>query len=104
MSKTKEIIEYEEKTFEDIKHIDDFGNEYWYARELQSALEYNEWRYFQAVIERAQIACANSNSKINNHFGVHTKTIEMPKNAAKQIIDYKLLQEVKRINLCMQKF
>ena len=32
------IIEkkYSNNTFENIKHIDDYGNEYWYARELQN--------------------------------------------------------------------
>ena len=34
-----EIKEYTEKMFDDIKHIDEFGNEYWLARELQSVLQ-----------------------------------------------------------------
>lgn len=37
---------YNEKTFENIKHIDDRGNEYWEARELQQILGYKERRYF----------------------------------------------------------
>ena len=49
------IEEYKEKTFEDIKRIDDRGNEYWEARELQQILGYKEWRYFSAVIEKAQV-------------------------------------------------
>lgn len=48
-----EIEEYNEKTFESIKHTDEYGNEYWEARELQNILGYKEWRYFQAVIEKA---------------------------------------------------
>ena len=36
------LIEYNEKTFEDIKHIDEYGNEYWLARDLQVALSYKE--------------------------------------------------------------
>lgn len=28
--------------FENIKHIDENGNEYWLARELQNVLEYKE--------------------------------------------------------------
>lgn len=43
-----EISNYNEKVFENIKHIDEYGNEYWYARELQTMLGYKEWR---AVIE-----------------------------------------------------
>ena len=42
-----EIKEYTEKVFENIKHIDDEGNEYWYARELMPVLEYTEWRKFK---------------------------------------------------------
>ena len=42
-----EIKEYTEKMFDDIKHIDEKGNEYWYARELQKALKYKNWRNFK---------------------------------------------------------
>ena len=39
---TKELEKYEKMTFEEIKHVDDNGNEYWYARELQQILGYKE--------------------------------------------------------------
>ena len=78
-----------EKTFEDIKHIDEAGNEYWEARELQVILGYKEWRYFSAVIEKAQVACLQSNNQINSHFGVNTKIVEAG-STTKPIIDYKL--------------
>ena len=51
------VTEYSEATFEDIKHIDEDGNEFWYARELQKVLEYKEWRNFSKVIEKAKEAC-----------------------------------------------
>ena len=66
---------YTNNIFENIKHIDNDGNEYWYARELQQILGYKEWRYFSAVIEKAQIACSQSNNNINSHFGVNTKIV-----------------------------
>ena len=47
MNYYNEIKEYTEKVFENIKHIDDEGNEYWYARELMPVLEYTEWRKFK---------------------------------------------------------
>ena len=47
-----EIKEYTEKVFEDIKHIDEVGCEYWLARELMKALEYKEWRKFDIVIKQ----------------------------------------------------
>ena len=34
------------KPFENIKHIDEFGNEYWYARELMPILQYSNWQNF----------------------------------------------------------
>ena len=83
------IEEYNEKTFEDIKHIDNQGNEYWEARELQQILGYKEWRYFSAVIEKAQVACSQSNNSISSHFGVNTKIVDAGATS-KPIIDYKL--------------
>lgn len=83
------IEEYNEKTFENIKHIDDRGNEYWEARELQQILGYKEWRYFSAVIEKAQVACSQSNNSINSNFGVNTKIVKTGVSS-KTIIDYKL--------------
>ena len=85
----KEIVEYNKKTFEDIKHIDEYGNEYWEARELQIILGYKEWRYFSTVIEKAQIACSQSNNNINSNFGVNTKIVKTGVSS-KAIIDYKL--------------
>ena len=84
-----ELEIYKEKTFEDIKHIDEVGNEYWEARELQVILGYKEWRYFSAVIEKAQVACLQSNNQINSHFGVNTKIVEAG-STTKPIMDYKL--------------
>ena len=39
-----QINEYNETTFESIKHINEFENEYRYARELQVTLGYKDWR------------------------------------------------------------
>lgn len=82
-------LEYAEKTFDDIKQIDEDGKEYWSARELQSVLGYKEWRLFSAVIEKAQIACSQSNNNINSNFGVNPKIVKTGVSA-KTIIDYKL--------------
>lgn len=68
-----EIKEYNNVNFESIRHSDENGKEYWEARELQEMLGYREWRYFRAVIEKAQIACSQSNNAINPYFGVYTK-------------------------------
>lgn len=85
----KELELYKEKIFEEIKHIDEEGNEYWYARELQELLGYKEWRWFTNVIEKAQISCSQSNNRINHHFGVYSKMIKIAKTN-RLILDYKL--------------
>lgn len=71
-----EIIKITEKTFEEIKHIDENGNEYWYARELMTTLGYKDWRYFDSVIEKAKLACENSNITVLDHFVVDNKIVE----------------------------
>ena len=64
----KDLINKTEKDFESIKHIDENGVEFWYARELMIVLEYKQWRRFEQVIERAKEACKNSNISIDDHF------------------------------------
>ncbi len=93
---SKDKINY--STFEEIKHIDENGNEYWLARELQVALEYKQWRRFEAVISRAKTSCENSNINVNYHFANVGKTIKMPKGATKIINDH-FTQVGKMINL-----
>jgi len=77
-------------TFENIKHINEYGNEYWIARELQVVLNYKEWRKFEGVINKAKNACINSNINVSEHFVDIDKTIKMPKGATKVIGDYEL--------------
>lgn len=81
---------YTETLFESIKHINKYGNEFWYARELQTALEYTEWRNFSKVIDKAVTACENSKNEVSDHFVEVNKTIDMPKSATKDILDYEL--------------
>ena len=85
-----EIKEYNEIIFENIKHTDEYGNEYWLARELQVALEYVQWRRFNEVINRALIACDNSGMDIKNHFAEVGKMVEIGSGAKRKQIDYKL--------------
>ena len=84
-----ELMKYQEKVFEEIKHTDEKGNEFWLARELQLVLGYKEWRLFSTIIEKAQIACYQSGNAINSNFGVYPKIVKTGVSA-KQIIDYKL--------------
>ncbi len=80
----------EYKAFEAIKHIADDGSEFWYARELAILLEYVQWRNFAKVLDRAKLACKNSGYQTLDHFAEVSKTIETPKTALKQVVDYQL--------------
>ena len=81
-----ELKEYTEKMFEDIKHVDENGNEYWYARELMKVLEYKEWRKFNKVIQKAMEACNGSNYYILDHFVLEDKMVSIGSNTSRKII------------------
>ena len=83
-------LEISNNIFENIKHIDENDNEYWYARELQLVLKYKEWRKFDGVIEKAINSCKNSEVNILDHFVGVDKMIKLAKNATRNIKDYKL--------------
>ncbi len=85
-----DIKEYTTKLFEDIKHIDEFGNEYWLARELQNILEYTQWRRFENVINKAKFACKNSNIKVDEHFANVGKMVDIGSNTKRITKDYRL--------------
>ena len=85
-----EIKEHTEKIFEDIKHIDEYGNEYWLARELQVAFEYKRWDKFCKVIENAKITCEKSKYAVSNHFSHLGKMINLGKGGKRKVEDYKL--------------
>ena len=80
---------YTETLFESIKHINEYGNEFWYARELQNALEYTEWRNFSKVIDKAITACENSENAVSDHFVEVNKIVEAGATS-KPIDDYEL--------------
>ena len=86
----KKIIESDESLFESIKHIDEYGNEYWEARELMPLLEYSKWENFHKVIKRAKIACETSSNNIVDHFPEFRKPIIGGKGNVQNVIDYHL--------------
>mgnify|MGYP004629931115 CR=1 FL=1 len=85
-----ELKEYTEKIFEDIKHIDEDGNEYWLARELQSILGYQQWRSINDLIRKAKVACKESKYNIDDHFAVQRKMVDIGSKTQRKVIEYKL--------------
>ena len=85
-----DYLEINEDTFESIKHVDEFGNEFWYARELMHVLEYKKWENFHKVIKNAMIACENSGYQVKYCFPEVKKSIISGKGKKSFIIDYSL--------------
>ena len=90
MNKLEKNQNYTNETFENIKHIDENGVEYWLARELKNVLDYKEWRKFENVINKAKEACENSAISSIEHFVHVDKLSKRANNAEVSIRDYKL--------------
>lgn len=73
--------------FESIKQIDDDGNEYWFARDLQEVLEYSEWRNFSKIIEKAKNACKASGHIVQSEFVDTNKLVDVGANLQRSIQD-----------------
>jgi len=85
-----ELETYRERTFEEIKHVDEWGNEYWEARELMIVLGYSKWGNFDKVINKAKISCKVSGNKVEDCFADVGKPITSGKGKIELIRDYKL--------------
>ena len=90
MNKLEKNKNYSNQTFEDIKHIDENGIEFWFARELQLVLDYKEWRKFEGVVQRAMKACKNSDINDLDHFVGADKMVQIGSGAERMQKDYKL--------------
>ena len=84
------VEKYSEKIFESIMHINEFGQEFWSARELQVVLEYKQWRRFKTAIERAIEACENSGNMISDHFAGAGKMVTVGSGVEREVEDFML--------------
>ena len=85
-----DIEKYSEILFENIKHINEYGQEFWYARELQEVLEYSQWRYFEGVLSKAIEACESSEILVEDHFAEVRKMVPLGSGAEREINDFML--------------
>lgn len=85
-----ETIDNGEKSFDSLKKVNEYGQEYWSARELMPLLEYKQWRRFADAIDRAKAACKVSGHEVSKHFADAGKTSPMPHGGFKKMEDYHL--------------
>lgn len=85
-----ELEVQQKKLFDNLRHFDENGNEYWLARELQTALQYAKWENFHKVIKTAQIACKISQQNVSDHFPEVRKMVTIGSGAQRKQVDYKL--------------
>ena len=90
MNKLENNQNYTNESFEDIKHINENGIEFWCARDLMVILEYKQWRRFESVIDKAIQSCKNSGISAFEHFANVGKLSKRANNAEVEINDYKL--------------
>ena len=84
MEKLDKKENYNNQTFEDIKHTDENGMEFWYARELQNILTYKEWRKFENVIVKAKKSCKNTGISVFDHFVDVDKMVQIGSGAERK--------------------
>ena len=85
-----ELINPRKSIFEQIRHIDENGLEYWSAREMAKVLEYSEYRHFLPVIEKAREACVNSNHNSLDHFEDILEMVSIGSGAKRSLESVKL--------------
>jgi DNA-damage-inducible protein D len=78
------------KGFDDIREIDENGNEFWRARNLFEIFGYSQWRDFESPIKRAKISCVKSGQYMTDHFADLTKMVYIGSNTVRKVKDYKL--------------
>ena len=87
----KQEISLLKSKFDELAHVDECtGIEFWYARELQAAFSYSQWRRFNEVIEKAKLSCNVSGNIVSNHFADVGKMVDLGSGATREIADVKL--------------
>lgn len=85
-----DIEKYSEHTFEQFKHVNDYGEDFWFARDLQIVLQYTEWRNFIKVIDKAKAACKTSGTDVSDHFVDVNKMVHLGSGSQREVEDIML--------------
>ncbi|SAL48154.1 DNA-damage-inducible protein D [Caballeronia peredens] len=90
MSESRAIASNHHRTFEGIKQTNEANGEFWFARDLAPLLEYQDWRNFLQVIDKAKVACERSGHRVADHFGEVTKMVRLGSGAKRPVPDFTL--------------
>ncbi|MCK9352389.1 MAG: DNA damage-inducible protein D [Candidatus Paceibacterota bacterium] len=84
----------ENNIFEQIKKVNENGQEFWRARDLYKLLGYTEYGKFLPTIERAKESCKNSGQQAEDHFAHVSEMIKIAtgtvREAEREVDDYSL--------------
>lgn len=86
----KDLVAIGDKSFEDLKKVNEHGAEYWSARELQPLLGYTQWRRFEDAIKRAITSCKQSGNIPENHFADAGKMVKIGSESEREVQNYHL--------------
>lgn len=81
----KTIAQHHHATFEGIRQLNAAGEEFWSARDLAPLLEYQDWRNFLVVVEKARVACEQSGHAATDHFGDASKMVPIGAGAQRPV-------------------
>jgi len=81
----KHLVSMGSKSFEDLKKVNEYGAEYWSAREIQPLLGYTQWRRFEDAVKRAITSCKQSGNESLHHFAGVGKMIDIGKGGSKEV-------------------
>lgn len=76
--------------FEQIRRVNEYGNEYWSARELMTILGYAKWSNFKTALNKAMESCKNSSQDVADHFADVSNMVDIGSKAKREIEDYHL--------------
>ena len=84
------LIKQNHLMFENIRQLDEKGNEFWLSRQLYQILGYVEYRNFLPVLEKARNSCKNSGLLAENHFVETHDMVDIGKGVSRKIPNVKL--------------
>ena len=85
-----DIEKYNEHTFEQHKYVNEYGEDFWYARDMQEILQYIEWRNFVKAVDKAKTACEVSGNMVSDHFVDVNKMVQLGSGSKREIDDIML--------------